>query len=105
MCSSTVFRFHSCDASYCPSQRDSRTAYRKLTLDTGRTPVVWAIALWRGSDFVGVADLTDGGDGVRQVEVDKCAFGVTVGHLNDDNGVVVNVSVEDAADFVERSVG
>ena len=28
-----------------PSQRDSRTTYRELTSDTGRTPVVRAIAL------------------------------------------------------------
>ena len=105
MCSSTVFRFHSCEASYYPSRRDPRTAYRELTSDTGRTPVVRAITLWRGSDFVGIADLTDGGDGVGQVEVDECAFGVAVRNLHYDDGIVIDVSVEDSADFVERSVG
>ena len=67
--------------------------------------VVRAIALLWGSDFVGVADLTDGGDGIGQVKVDKCAFGVAVGHLHNDDGVVVDVAVEDSADFVEGSVG
>ncbi len=85
-------------------------ACREIAIDLRRTsktrgtPVIRAVALRRRANGVGVADLTGSGHGVGKVTVNEGASGLAVGGVEDDDGVVVDVAVQDASELVQALV-
>ncbi len=77
----------------------------RRTSKTRGTPVIRVVALRRRADGVGVTDLTSSWHGVGKVKVNESTPGLAVGGVEDDDGVVVDVAVQDASKLVQALVG
>ncbi len=77
----------------------------RRTSKTRGTPVVRAVALRGRADGVEVTDLTGSGHRVRKIEVNEGTPGLAVWGVEDDDGVVVDVAVQNASELVQALVG